>query len=550
MTASDMSRRAFVGSAGTTLAAAAVAGASAAQAAPASAAADAAGWDFEADVVVVGSGLGVWGALKAATDGASVILLEKQTWGGSAGVSEGTFWIPTNPLARPEGFEDTPEEALEYMENISEGHDVEVIKSFLDAGPEFVNWSADELGCDWDFDPYHPDCYYDVPGQKLAGRCINLSDEQCGVDGSTFPSRGVQTWAYLQEQCDKLGVQVMMDTRATHLVQDESGRVTGLVAETADGEIRIGATKGVLMACGGFDHNAELRREYFKMPAYNTLLMPGATGDGVYMGREVGAAFENMSHYMTCQFWCPDYDESQKFDPDFAQRPQYNAYTGWQGKPGALLLNKRGQRFCNEAGAYGTFPRVYDRYDTANYENYPDIPSYFICDSKLILTYSGGQAPEFFTQADTLEELLEKMGLPVEDAMASIERFNENASEGADPDFTRGEHACEECWGDFMGLYPKYLNYELPNPNLAPLDVPPFYGCVMVPGTNGCNGGMKINAKAQVIDLEGNVIPGLYAAGTAAAHVGGPSYAAGGVSIASGSVMSYVAAREMLAESK
>ena len=545
----SVSRRSFVG------ATAAVAGAVLAGGLVANAnAEEAAGWDAEADIVVVGGGLGVWGALRAATGGASVILLEKQHWGGSAGLSEGTFWLPTHPFdnLRPEGYEDTPEEAAEYMRNIIEGSPMERAQAFLDACPEFCEWSTSELGVEWKKNITPCSAYYDVPGAKADGRALQFADSITGIVDDDYAPRGPMTWDFLRTKCDELGVQVMMDTPARHVVTNGDGDAIGVIAEDADGnELRIRAKKGVLLAAGGFDHNEAMRKAYFHSPVYMTHINVGATGDGVLMGQEVGAGVELMSQHMTCQYFLPTWDESKKFNPDFEENSthaavEWRAFNGYQGYPGALLVNKYGKRFCNEAAAYGTFPRAWDSYDAGTYEFCPNIPAYFISDSKQALTY-GLPTDEWMTTADTLEELLEKLGLPVDETMETINRFNENAAQGVDPDFNRGGHDCERLWGDFLGIMGDALGVDIPDPNLAPVDMPPFYGCVMVPGTNGCNGGLKVDEHTQVLTMEGTPIGHLYSAGTNAVHVGGPSYAAGGVSIGSGSVMSFVAAKEILA---
>ncbi len=552
MSKQDISRRGFLGGAAAALGTAALGGgallagcapktAGEAEATAGGGSGEPAQWDYEADVVVVGSGLGAWAALKAATEGASVIVLEKGAWGGSAGVSEGTYWLPTHPMERPAGYEDTPEEALEFMRNICEGRPDDLAVKFLDTCPEFYDWSVNELDIEWEFYNFAASSYYDVSGSKPYGRALMFSDAMLGLDKNTFPSRGSGTHAHLKKKAEELGVQIMLDTPAVHLVTSDAGEVVGVVAQEGSKDVYVHALKGVILMAGGFEHNQQMREAYFKMPAYNTLIVPNATGDGIVMGQEVGAALEGMSTYMTAQFFAPDWDDSKKFNPDFAQRLEYAAYDGPQGKPGAILVNRQGKRFCNDAAGYGTFPRAYDSYDANTYTHFPNIPSFFICDSRLYQTYKH-EVPEWMTTADTLDELAEKLGIDREGFAEEVARFNENAAQGIDPDFGRGSHPNEVCWGDFLGLYG-----DIPNPNLAPVEVPPFYGCVMVPGTNGCNGGLKINDKAQVLRPDGTPIPRLYSAGTNAVHVGGPSYAAGGVSLGSGSVMGYVAAKEVVA---
>jgi hypothetical protein len=215
----------------------------------------------------------------------------------------------------------------------------------------------------------------------------------------------------------------------------------------------------------------------------------------------------------------------------------------YRGKPGAIVVNKYGERIGNEASAYHVFNRAFWNWDTGKFE-WRNTPSYFICDSSFTERYylpgSGYQAgviPDWMTQADTLEELCEKLGIDTEGFNATLEVFNPNAENGVDPLFHRGEYQFDLISsGDATRT-------DLKNNCLAPISQGPFYGCEYVPGTCGTNGGLRINANAQVIDVKGNPIPRLYAVGNTSGSVFGDSYPGGGGTLGAGGVFGMLAGR-------
>ena len=189
-----------------------------------------------------------------------------------------------------------------------------------------------------------------------------------------------------------------------------------------------------------------------------------------------------------------------------------------------------------------------------------NIPAYFICDAACWATYSlpghtvgavgdgedsyfnetyGGEAsdpsevPAHFVQADTLEELAEKLGIDAAGLAAEIATFNENAAKGVDPVYHRGEkHLDINTTGVMAGS-----RTDLANPVLAPLATGPFYGAVYVPGTCGTAGGLTINENAQVVNVNGEPIEHLYAVGNCSSGVSGGTYVHGGISLGSGAVI-------------
>ena len=156
--------------------------------------------------------------------------------------------------------------------------------------------------------------------------------------------------------------------------------------------------------------------------------------------------------------------------------------------------------------------------------------------------YQVGVVPEWITQADTLEELAEKLGIDYEGLQKTLEVFNANALEGKDPVWHRGENPFDvDTAGDYMG------RTDLKNVCLGPVETGPFYGAAYYPGTCGTNGGLEINKNGQVVDLNGNVIPRLYAVGNTSGSVMGAAYPGGGSTLGAGFTFGYLAALHAVA---
>ena len=216
------------------------------------------------------------------------------------------------------------------------------------------------------------------------------------------------------------------------------------------------------------------------------------------------------------------------------------------GRPGALVVNKLGRRIMNEAGPYDAVARAFFTFDTSTYEYY-NIPSYVLIDSEHRRRYSlayhapNAPLPGWIRQADTLDELARLLEIDAAALAQTVARFNANAAQGIDPDFHRGE-------SDFDLLNAgDAARAELLNPCLAPLAVPPFYGTPIWPGGLGTSGGLHTNVKAQVLNVWGNVIPGLYAVGNAAASPLAGGYPGGGGTLSPGLTFAWLAAEDIFA---
>ncbi len=484
-------------------------------------------WDKEVDVVVVGSGTVAMAAIAAKDAGAeSVLIIEKGlAFGGTSSLSGGGFWIPMNYPMLAAGIEDNREDAYKYLKTVSAGQSTdELINAYLDNGNKMLEWLRDKYQYEWLMAGTTYQDYYEVPGFRPVGRQVVIS-----VDGK--PVAGGGAWQRIRQTVDSLGIEVMTETAGTELVTNAAGEVVGIMAEGLDGKMAIKANKGVVLGTGGFDYNKDMTTAYLRGPVMASNAVQTNTGDGHLMAMAIGADLRNMNSCWGVPFFPLD-TEKMMGEADWQI---------YRGKPGAIVLNKYGERIGNEASAYHVFNRAFWQYDTGKFE-WRNAPSYWVCDSTFLERYfmpgSGyqmGVVPEWITQADTMEELCDKLGVDVDGMNETLTVFNENAKNGVDPIWHRGEYQFD------LNTAGDPSRDDLKNICLAPLEKGPFFGAAYAPGTCGTNGGLRINGNAQVLNVHGQPIPRLYAVGNTSGSVMGDAYPGGGSCLGSGGVMGMLA---------
>ena len=248
-------------------------------------------WDKEADFVVIGSGTALTGALKAAVDGAAVIVVEKAAkLGGTTAVSGGQVWAPCNR------YSETPDDleaARTYMTKVADGLSTDaIIDTYLNTVNDMVELVATEAGVQWSVSPrvdYHA---------NWEGSSKNTRSLACEIDGVRSGSHFIQAEAAALES---LGAEILTSTAATRLITrpGENGvsEVLGIAAEQGSKTLNIKARKGVLIGAGGFGFNWEMRKTYHNIPTHYSMTVPEDTGDGILMGQAVGCQLALMPFF-------------------------------------------------------------------------------------------------------------------------------------------------------------------------------------------------------------------------------------------------------------
>ena len=541
-------------------------------------------WDRIVDVAVVGSGgAALTAAVSAAAGGAEVVVLEKSDKiGGTTGVSGGVLWLPGNHHMSELEVTDSPEEALQYIRRVTLGREPDPVlpEVFVNEGPQALAWLEANTPVRMFASKWFADYFGDLPGGKRQGRSIEptvfdaagqlgewakrlrtspveplLTQQEkfeLAITGSLLSGRplaevlaertlsgaavsGTALNGMLLKGLLDRGGTVMLGSPGRELVTDDDRRVVGLRAESAGCSIFVGARRGVVLAAGGYEWNAELVRSFLSVPALAPLTPPFNEGDALIMALEVGAAVANMNS----AWWYP-----AMRDPtiSYEGKPLYQIGAG-RNVAGTIVVNRHGRRFANEGTTYQDFPKTFLTFDPVTVDFPNQTPVWMIFDQRtkdaqyIVNVAPGNPAPEWMTRAGTITALAESIGVDARALTETVERFNSNTAKGVDPDFHRGT----VYWENFLGNGPTAAS------SLAPISTPPFYAVPIYLGALGTNGGVRIDAAGRVRSMRGGMVEGLYAAGNTAANIFGPAYPGGGATIGPGVVFGYLAGRHAAA---
>lgn len=490
------------------------------------------------DVVVVGSGAaGLAAALAAASAGAHVTVLESTaTVGGTTAMSGGVAWLPGNRFGAPD---DRPDDALTYLRGLELG-DVDpcLVEQFVADAPGVADLLVAATPLEWAPLPW-PDYHSERPGGREGGRGLEprpldlparvrdrirapLSWRQPvtyrevvhgEVDRETIDGRridgtlvmGSALVGALLAAVEDLGVVVRTGARVTRL-RTEHGRVIGVATDEGD------VHGVVVLATGGFERDPALVRSFLRAPVAGLTGAPGARGDGLRMAMRVGASLGNMSE----AWWCPALPvPGQTVDGE----PLDRLVLDERSRPGAIMVDRHGRRFVDEAQNYNDVGRAMHGFDAGAFAFRAD-PTWLVVDHANRTDYHLGPVlrhepdPEWMCRADDLPGLAAQIGVDAAVLVATVERFNAHAAEGHDPDFGRGTTAYDRFVGDPRA----------PHPNLRPLDQPPYHAVRLRPGTLGTKGGPRTDRDGRVLDLDGDPVPGLLGAGNVTASPFGLAY--------------------------
>jgi 3-oxosteroid 1-dehydrogenase len=537
-------------------------------------------WDLVVDVVVMGSGAaGLTAATLAHDGGADVLLVEKAPLiGGTTGVSGGMPWIPQNAHVADVGVTDSRDEALAYIRRLALGTepDPALVETFVDTAPEMLDYLEAKTPLRMTAPPGFSDYYADQVGGKPAGRSLEpapfdartelgdwaartrtsphlpwLTMEEGGkfLTGRDLPDAdlassrqasdirvlGAAMVAALFKGLLDRNVAVRTDSAVQDLVIDD-GQVVGVRVSHDGRDELIGARKGVVLASGGFEWNADMVAGFIGQ-AIRPLSPPYNEGDGHRMAMQAGASLANMS-----SFWGQPAVLEPGFELDGREVPQMATV---RSMPGVVIVNRYGDRFVNEGATYQDLPKTMRTYDPVAVDYPNQAPSWVVFDSRvknsaaILPTVLPGQpTPGWIHTAETIGELADQIGVDAARLEATIERWNTHVAAGEDPDFHRGTF----WWEAFMTGGPT------PAACMRPVAKPPFFATELINGTIGTSGGVRIDVSARVLDYAGAPIPGLYAAGNASACVYGAAYPGGGGTIGPALTFGYIAGRSAATE--
>jgi 3-oxosteroid 1-dehydrogenase len=525
---------------------------------------------------------GLVGALVMKEHGFELLVIEKTAFvGGTTAWSGGGLWIPNNPASRRAGLQDSFESALRYMDevigDVGPASWPQRRRAFLEFGPQMVEF-LERLGFRWRAAVGYPDYYPEKPGGSTFGRAIEgalFDGRELGpwlprlhrypsvpsvllhtneaakfalalrtLQGAATAARvtwrlfswrlrgrvpltlGASLVGQLLRLCVQRSIPIWLESPLVELLGDD-GAVVGAVVQHQGRRVRVRARGGVLLVSGGFAQNREMRERYHPHPITTewTSAPPSDTGDAIRAAQAIGAALALMDD----AWWGPT-----AIMPN--GRP---LFVLWERSfPFSIIVDSSGQRFMNESALYVDCGHwQYERHRTI-----PAIPAWLIIDSKHRRFYPFGFVPpmitprsmtseRFLVRAETVRELAHRCGIDPDGLERTIERFNRMALVGRDEDFHRGESAYDRFYGD-----PRVR----PNPNLGPLDKPPFYATAIYPGDLGTKGGLLTDEWARVLREDGQPILGLYAAGNTTASVMGRTYPGPGSTIGPACTFAYI----------
>lgn len=464
----------------------------------------------DADVVVVGAGgAGMTAAITAAAEGKSVVILESQSMvGGNSVRATGgmnaakTVYQDENEFGESAGVEKTLKTAAEkYADNetitalaktVSEQwaayqanptgyfdsvelmeldtmiggkgiNDPELVETLCANSADAIDW-LDEHGI-----TLHNVSSFGGASVKRIHRPVNAEGKTVSVGSYMIP--------LLQENCEKAGVKMMLDTTATEILTDANGAAVGVKATGASGETVTVNAKAVVLATGGFGANLDMVVKYKpELKGFMTTNAPGIQGQGIEMAQAIGAATVDM-------------DQIQ-IHPTVEANTAALITEGLRGD-GAILINEEGKRFIDEVGTRD----VVSAAEIAQTGSY----SWLVVDQAMVDASSviqGYIKKGYTVTGATYEELGKAMGVDAAAFAETMEKWNGYVEAKNDPDFGRTSFA-------------------------NPLNTAPYYAVKVTAGVHHTMGGLKINANTEVLNEKGEVIPGLFAAGEVTGGVHG-----------------------------
>jgi len=514
------------------------------------------------DAVVIGSGAaGLTAALVLRHGGVDVALVEaEETLGGTSAIGGGNLWIPNNgPMTRA-GRRDDLALANAYLRHVSGGQPKAAnAEVFIQHGARLVAFVEEHSALRFssiprhDYHPAWPGAGFGrslepepfEAGHLLAERAswfatnpdrppFTYVEYRKGADPDLAARRrrddvrtqGAALIAGLGHGCLQAGVDVVRGTPVQSMSAYPSGK--SYRVQLQDGRSII--TSAIILATGGYSGSDLMRRATLPPVGFVSLAAGRSLGDGLRFGLDCGAAL----------FGLGDGWLGAGHRPDDGRAPFLVVRE--LALPGSMLINADGERFVNEALGYNDVGKGMLQFDPARGSYYCASPwlifgSDFRTRRPVLGVAPSAAIPENWRMAETIEELARLLPVPAEALAGSVERMNEAARLGLDPQFGRGGDAHQTFNGE---------PGEGPNPCLGYIATPPYFAAPITPVLCGTKGGLEVDANARVIGRDGEVIAGLYACGDVASTIMGFGYAGAGASIGPAMTFALLAAEDAL----
>lgn len=438
------------------------------------------------DVVVVGyGGAGAAAAITAHDNGAEVVVLEKMPEGG------GNTRVSAGSILNMAGMEAVP-----HIEALCFGAvDRGVIEAYVENAMKNKDW-IQELGGEVEYSTWVGVSYPHIPlpdkawwPDVVAAEYINRF--RVKGEGKWL---GERLWRLLSANVKKRSITVMTETPAKELATSDKGEVVGVIAERDGKRISIKAKRAVILTCGGFEANEDMKRTFLPCEPFLIFGNPGNTGDGIRMAQKVGAALRHMvvlEGYLG--FKAPGYEAAFPICIPDAR---------------FIYVDRSGERFCNEAGLdmHDSW-RVVSSFDSKCL-CYPHIPAYAVFDETLrrkgpldrgSFGYNRGYewssdnsrevARGWIKRGQTIRELAGQLPIDASILENTVNKYNESYKLGRDPEFGRTKET------------------------LLAIEMAPFYAIELWPSLLNTQGGPRRDKEARVLDYDGKPIPRLYSAG-------------------------------------
>ncbi len=435
-------------------------------------------WDEELDFVVVGSGYaGYAAAIEIGKGGGSVTILEKNPIiGGNSAISGGGFNCWTDKLQLRQKLNRGEDSADLHYKDTLKGGDYynipELVRVMVDGAPDAMNLLIDEGGLEL---------------RSVLNRIGGHSAYRGHVssDGTGKPYTDAQ-----EKIAKKYNVKVRTETKVSRIWRkDPQSPVEGIEIEAGRrGKKNIKVKKGLVIASGGFGNDIAMRSLFNPsiIPAYNCTNQKNATGEMIRYAQAIGADSLQMCFiqlYPTA-------------DPDTGTLDAYALYPSRAPGNGGIFVNTKGVRFVSELERRDVVARA--EIATGADRAYCIFNEAMVSKFTLPEEVAKGVSVKRVIKADSVAELAKAAGLPEKEVENTVKQHNQFFADKKDPQFNKPFTA-----------------------QMMPLDKGPFYIVAQWPAVHHCMGGLRINAGGQVMDIWGDPIPKLYAAGEVTGGVHG-----------------------------